>query len=487
MSPEKLFQLVFSMTKDQKSYFRRNFKGTRKTLDLLLYDRILSVSEINKNTLKKIRGKEFKEPSKFHYYRLLLSEKIIQSLVAQEGAGTSPIPFIEKAVAMDLTDLARKELEKQLLFAQEGEDFERMVYLYGFRDHLQEVYQESLPLVESIQGLDIIKSHLSDLDRLKNLYKVGKSGLKMKPTERLLVANRIKLGLVEISPESITGKRWKLKVSALDSILREDYSRAQQLQGDLIDLVKNNEGLIPSQYWYLRELVQFFKLSLALSEKLLCFKIHKEIQEFEPTNLKEIELKERELLKVSRAIADHFCSEKIALFAAQRFEDSPISFSQEERMTFYFFFASTFFHSGNWEKSLEFLAKVKEIHPKKWDSRIGWEVDAIAALVLSEKDEFEKAELYVRSLQRKLAGIEEEYPLLTYSIIRKYVYSIGGVEIEEFEKMQNELVHLLQKKNENKSAQFFNVQFWVEGKIRGCLPSDLIAEFGKDAEKAIAS
>jgi len=486
MSPEKLHQLVLSMNKDQKSYFRRHFQGSKKTLDILLYDRLLKTPELTKEALVKVRGKEFKKPSNFHYYRILLGEKIIQSLVAHEGAGTSPIPFIEKAVAMDLPELARKELEKQLLMAQEKENFVRMNYLFQFRAGLVDSFQEKLPVSEAIMTLEELNGLIGENESLTTLIELGREALKLKPSERLLFANRIHFETDKLNPQSLTGKRLKLKAVALKAILMEDYESGHKSQTQLIKLAEEKSILVPSRFWYLKELVQLFSLSLATSKKAICFELRQRIQDFEPQNLKETILKEKELLRVSRDVADYYCSEEIASFGVERFERNEQLFSPAEQSLFYLFFASTFFHSENWSKCLFCIQKIKEIHPRNWDKRISWEVEAIKCLVLAETEDFDGAESTLRSLKRRLSEVEEQFPSETYSVIKDYVFSGGQMDSEKLIETQKALSALLSRSNEKRAALFFNIQFWIEGKIHKVSPSQIISEFGKNSEKAIA-
>ncbi len=486
MSPEKLHQLVLSMTKDQKSYFRRHFQGSKKTLDILLYDRLLKTPELTKEDLKKVRGEEFKKSGNFHYYRILLGEKLIQSLVAHEGSGTSPIPFIEKAVAMDLPELARKELEKQLLMAQEAEDFARMSYLYQFRAGLVDSFQEKLPISEAVLTIEELSDLIDEKQSLTSLIELGREALRLKPAERLLFANRIKTEIDNLKPKSITGKRLKLKALSLKAILMEDYESAHKSQHQLIQLAREKSSMIPSHFWYLKELVQLFSLSLATSRKALCFKLLQEIQDFEPSNLKEAVLKEKELSRVSRDVADYYCSEEIASFGLDQFERNKKHFSPAEQSIFYFFFASTFFHCENWDNCIFCIQKIKEIHPRHWDQRIIWEVEALKCLVWAETEDFDRAESALRSLTRRLNEVEEQFPIKTYSVIKDYIFSGGRMELEVLTEAQQALSILLRRSSEKRSALFFNIQFWIEGKIQKVSPSQIISEFGKDPNKAIA-
>ena len=133
MTAENLYNLVQGLSREQKTRFTRYTKGARKSLDLVLYERLLAAKSFDEKSAAKIRGKEFRNATQYYLYRCKLAERIIQSLVMYEQDRFDPAEFIRKAVQLDAVELAEKVWVEELTAAQTIEDYPKMVFLHPFR------------------------------------------------------------------------------------------------------------------------------------------------------------------------------------------------------------------------------------------------------------------------------------------------------------------------------------------------------------------
>ena len=480
MSPEKIHALIHSLSKEQKTYFRRFSKSSKKTLDIILYDRFLKEKALNKTALKRIRGKEFEESRMFYFYRVALGEKIIASLVSLDGESTSPIRFIEKAFAEDAVELGERALKKEMAQAIELEDFSRLQYLHQLKEQLESSFKLKIELEPKFLDHDQCQSRIQEIADVKVLQSRISASFALDFHSKTLVANSIRAQLDQVEVTSSETQIWKQKIATGLYILKEDYALAFATHNSLVDYLISRKFFPLSPIQSIEEVNLAIRLAVLAGFRKESFELIQILESIDVKHRREARHKEKENITTAIYVADNFADLALMRKAFTQFEDRIGLFPQENQSFNYFLAGVTFLFNQQYEEAIEALQKVKAIPSRKWKA-ISWEPDLILALAYLGIEKFNYFESAIRSAEKRARNHPSAYPSLAISTVKNTYFREGYGKLElhkDFEKISS----LLQDPTEKRAALLVDIRYWILGSLENTLPADYCKETGKSVQ-----
>ncbi len=477
MTIEKLYYLVHSLTRDQKSNFTRYIRGGKKTLDVVLYERILAQKNFDDKASEIIRGKEFKVASKYYLYRIKLAEKIIQSLVSFETAKVSALSFIRRAVTMDAVELAEKALSEEMINAQHDEDYSTLRYLYDFAYDLEQDYNfkfnyhKQLKSRAEVQFLDESQHTLEDL-----LLQIRKSFVKNADSRRM-AALGLQSRLEEIEPETNRATFTFNKVKVGISLLDRSLDKAQELQKGLVTQMLETKARF-SITRLSKEISSLIRLSEEVGDKETALQYNLAFSQLSPKTL--IEQKEFSKSRIIQAITvgEFWANLSLAEKSLQELNENRFQFDNSDLARLYLKLGLNFFYNEEYAKALSCLREVRSIPGKDWN-RISWEPDTLVLLCHFEKGSQDIIDSLARAAYRNTRKYDLEYPNAVVKIINHIIRLDGNASDEIYQKGLSQIQSILKSSDEIHAAQYFDFSIWLHSKIQKTSQASLFSHIGK--------
>lgn len=483
MTVEKLYYLVHSLTRDQKSNFTRYIRGGKKTLDVVLYERILSQKNFNEKASEIIRGKEFKVASKYYLYRIKLAEKIIQSLVSFESSKVSALSFIRRAVTMDAVELAEKALAEEMIKAQNNESYSTLRYLFDFAYDLEQdynfkfSYHKDLKSREEVKYLDEVQHSLEDL-----LLQIRRSFVQ-NADSRKMAASMIASRLEEIEPETQKAEYTYTKVKVGISLLTKSMGKAQELQKGLVKQMLDAE-IEFSITRMSKEISSLIRMSEDVGDKETALHSNFAFSQLSPKTL--IEQKEFSKNRIIQAatVGESWANLSLAEKTLKDLTESRFQFGNSDLVRCFLRLGLNFFYNEKYSEALACLREVRSIPGKDWD-RVTWEPDTLILLCHLEKGNHDVIDSLARAAYRNTRKYDLKYPKTVVKIIHQVIRSNGKVSDEIYHNGLKEIMDILNPGDEihagdeMHAAQYFDFSIWLHAKLQGTTQANLISQIGK--------
>lgn len=477
MTVEKLYHLVHSLTRDQKSNFTRYIRGGKKTLDVVLYERILSQKNFDEKTSDFIRGKEFKVASKYYLYRIKLAEKIIQSLVSFESSKVSALSFIRRAVTMDAIELAEKPLADEMIKAQNNEEYSTLRFLYDFSFSLEQDYNfkfnyhpDLKPRAE-VRHLDDVQHQLEDL-----LFQIRQS-FAQSVDSRKLAASVLTSRLEEITPETSKAQYAYDKVRVGISLLTRSSELAQEYQKNLVRNML--EGKIDYSIIRLsKEISNLIRLSEDIGDKETALHANLSFSQLNPRTL--IEQKEYSKNRIIQTITvgEFWANLSLAQKGYSDLQEAKFQFENSDLVRCYLLLGLNFFYHEEYSKALECFHELRSIPGKDWN-RVTWEPDTLVLLCHLEKGNFDVIDSLARAAYRNTRKYDWEYPKLVVKIVHKIIRANGQISEDIYRQGLEDIENVLKSNDNVDGDMFFDFSIWLHAKLQKTSQADLFSHIGK--------
>ncbi len=472
MTPEKLHQLVSNLSKGQRKAFRRSLLG-KNTMYEILYDRLCKYDVTAEVDWKKVRGKEFRDPSKYYRYRVHLAEKIIGSLIAQEGHPVDEFAFIRKAYLEELPEMGKKHAEAILEAAWKEEDFEKVLYIYRFFAKLELELGVKINAPERMRTEAEAAQLVREIREIEGLWKRAKYGVSQNFESRKLIKFRLKSELPGLTISSILAQHLLLRLKVAIEVLDESYASATTYQAELVHLLIEKEQAQPL---VLEEVVQLIRLSITSNDLKRSQRYFQLLEEIEPQSARASIIKEKKKIAVGVIFADHFANSNLAFNLRKSFTGNIALFSETEQSSYWFFLGTTHFYSEQYDEAYFCFLKAKQIPSNRW-YKFSWEIDALCCLCLLAMDRPEEAFSAFRAAKRRSRDAEAAYPGKAVKIIGHYVHQ---GEIPRPLELIRELEELYSDPNEKRASLLFNLNLWLYSQYTRKPAAYFLKQYGKD-------
>ena len=484
MTVEKLYYLVHSLTRDQKSNFTRYTRGGKKGLDIVLYERILAQKELTAKAAETIRGKEFKVASKYYLYRVKLAERIIQSLVSFESAKVSALSYIHRAVTMDAVELAEKTLADEMIKAQEREDFATLRYLYDFSSELQQDYNFKFTYHKDLRSREEVKYLTDTQHTLEDLLVQIRQYFPKTGEDRRIGASFLSSRLAEIEPETHKARYTfeKVRVGLALLAIENDKSLDQQqqpfdLQKGLVNQMLTRKDLF-STTRMCRELSILIRLAEFVGDRDAALHYTLTYSRLDPRTLIEEKEFSKDRIVKTIDVGELWANLTLAEKGIQELEECRFQFDNRQLVHAYLKLGLNFFYNEQFSNALSCFQKVRSIPGKDW-GRVSWEPDTLLLLCHLELGNLDVIDSLARSAYRNTKKYESEYPKTVVRIIQQVVRAGTLAAREVYPKGLNEIRRTWDPGEEVHESPFFDFSIWLEAKIEGVSQADLFASMGK--------
>lgn len=477
MTAESLYFLVHSLTKEQKSKFTRFIKGSRKSLDLVLYERIQQAKELSEKTHAKIRGKEFRNATQYYLYRCKLAERIIQSLVMYEKSRFDPAEFIRKAVQLDAVELADKAWQEELASAESLEDYSRLVFMHDLAKELSSIYkirftlpEDRLSRREVRERQDIHFAFDEILDQIRDAFRRDYDS-------KLMIAGSLGDRVREIEKPTLRSEIMALKARVGFAMLREDYNGTVDLQSQLIDKMEDAPFDFPIAQLVF-EHTQIVRLAVRAGQRDTSVRYHLRLSQLEAMSPIEKRIVRTESILNQFTLGEYYANLHMIEEGLVGLDLHPDYFSDGRRAYLQMLAALGYFYQDEHKKSIKSLNKLRSL-PSKSHQLLTWEPEALLATIHLDRGNIDVFDSLVRSASASIGPDSPEYPRLLFKTLRKISQAPLNERPAIYEKSIQEFHQIFQSPTEQRLASRFNIALWLESKLKGVSQASLISEAGK--------
>lgn len=465
MTGEGLFNLVQSLSKQQKANFSRFVdarKGSKPNY-YTLFERMLSRKTYDE---KQIRGRLFQNPGKYYQNREILIDKLIQSLVYFNGSRGSVRSYVLQAIELNVPDLARKRLKASMVEAHECNDWASLEFLHRLRDELGEAYRVALPLPGSVPSAQEVRKVHRSWELLEDLQNRIKHHLQHNFGDHLFHAEAFQSKLDETPVIGDKGLYLSKKVRVSLEILRQRYDKAVHFQEKVVEVL-NASGIFLKNALLIKEYSILTRLALEVGADQTALQSAFRLGAVPATNSREEELRAYYKTKSLVAVAKVQGNFEMGLEGYTLLKDHTGLFTEGEVPTYLLGCAIVFFLHGEYQMTLESLATIRAAKRSHWEE-LNWSVDLLRLLCNYELENIEVLDSLYRTLVRTAQSQEREFPLFASRLVSKMFNTAGKEEASQVWQEGREMfTAYCSDPKENLMANVFDLRLWFESKANG--------------------
>ncbi len=462
MTGEGLFNLVQSLSKQQKANFSR-FVDARKGSNPNYYTLFERMQAFRSYEEKGIRGKLFQNSSKYYQNREILTDKLIQSMVYFNGSRGSVRSYVLQAIELNAVEQGRKRLEACMLEACERKDWPVLAYLHRFREELKEAYRLDLPLPEGVPAAEEIRGALQSWDMLLDLQRKVKHHLQENFGDHLFHYKSFQSKLEEIPTIGAKGLILSGKVRVSLEILKQDYHKAVQFQEDLVRRLESAPVFLKNAL-LIKELSILIRLALETGADQIALKSTFALGSVPVSNPREEELKTYHQTKSLISVAQTQGNLEMASKGYSLVLEHTGIFSEGELPTYYFGCATVFFLHGAYAQALEAVTAIRAAKRSHWEE-LNWSVDALRLLCNYELGNAEVLDPLQRTLVRSARAQEKNYPLFASRWVVKMMNAANQKEaLQVWKQGVEEYDSYCGNPKEVLTTKVFDLRPWLESK-----------------------
>lgn len=491
----ELFKLIKTLTKSEKRFFKlsSSLQSGEKNY-LKIFDVIEKQDEYDEEALKnEFKGETFIKhlPSeKNHLYKLIL--KSLRSFYSEQSVSSSLKQEI-KNVEILYNKALYKECEKFVHRAKEvAKKYEKFYYWFEL------IAWEKL-LIESAYEQGVFSDQLDDLveeegmvvDKLRNLgeYTVIYSkinlifrsgGFTRNEAERQKVEEIADYHLIKGKNTALSTKAASIcyYIKGLCAAANRNYTDSFQFFNRTREILDNNPAIkSDTASRYVMTLFHLLRCHIDNHQYEMARNLISEIRSL--TSKKDFNS-----IDLAVKIFGNSYVQELALLHAQgefqkslelipAIEKSQLSFegklSKEMDVLLTYNIAYGYFGVGEYKKALHYLNEVLNDNEQNLRQDVYSFARLFNLIIHYELENYDFLEYIIKSTNRYLNKQERDYQVefVFIKYLRKLAKTHPGIQRSEvFEDLNNELSPLLQDHNERVVLEFFNVEAWVESKLK---------------------
>lgn len=491
----ELFKLIKSLTKSEKRFFKlsSSLQSGEKNY-LKIFDAIEKQEEYDEEQLKReFEGETFVKhlPSeKNHLYKLIL--KSLRSFYSEQSVSSSLKQEI-KNVEILYSKALYKECEKFVQRAKEiAREYEKFYYWFEliawekllmesafeqgvFSDDMDALIEEEEMVIAKLRNL---AEYTVIYSKINLIFRSG--GFTRNETERATVQEIADYHLIKGKNTAISTKAASIcyYIKGLCAATNRNYEDSFQFFNRTREILDNNPAI---------KLDTASRYVMTLFHLLRCYIDDKQ---FEKARNLIVEIRELSTKKgfnsidLTAKIFGNSYIQELALFHAEgafqkslellpEIEENQRVFegklSKEIEILLAYNIAYSYFGVGEYKKALGYLNEVLNDNEQNLRQDV-YSFSRLFNLVIHfELENYDFLEYIIKSTNRYLNKQERDYQVEFVFIkhLRKLAKINSGVQrMEIFENLNDELKPLLQDHNERVVLEYFNVEAWVESKLK---------------------
>lgn len=468
MSPEKLHFIIQGLTKGQKIAFRNWVRGSagehreKKPLYLVLYERLQKLEVYDE---KKVRGEEFKSSRSFLKHREQLFEKLLAGLSTGFDSEGRVLSHIKVALKLGAIANAKKmfQLETQTAFQQSYYDYFKR--LMAFRKSVFLDFRVELLDSMSRASVEALEAHLIKVERLINTHqRVLKTLYSSREKKKSLILE-LEVLLEDIHPGNPVEKYWMKKMEIDKLYLEGKYDYAHQVQLD-ISFGVESKVLICSPAQQIREYASGIISSFSTGNRDSAIFFAMKLSSWEPESNLERRMKIRQWTFRSIEAGNALFDLDFANQGLERLLENDQFFFDKEVVKYLYFSALTYLSVGEFSFGLKCITKIEEF-PSKAYGELTWQPDVLKSVLLFELGEIRILENQLRTSKRKANSTGYVFPILVIDSINILLQNNTSKGLQFLKtRLKENLQSLNKDPDEARQAKFFNLELWIESKIK---------------------
>lgn len=491
----ELFKLIKTLTKSEKRFFKlsSSLQSGEKNY-LKIFDAIEKQDEYDEEALKtEFAGETFVKhlPSeKNHLYKLIL--KSLRSFYSEQSVSSSLKQEI-KNVEILYSKALYKECEKFVLRAKEtAKQYEKFYYWFEliaweklllesayeqgvFSDQLDNLIEEEGMVIEKLQNLG---EYTVIYSKINLIFRSG--GFTRNEAERQKVQEIADYHLIKGKNTALSTKAASIcyYIKGLCAATNRNYDDSFQFFNRTREILDNNPA------------IKFDTASRYVMTLFHLLRCHIDSHQYDKARDLIAEIRNLESKKgfnsidLSVKIFGNSYIQELALLHAEGdfqkslelipiIEKNQISFegklSKEMEILLAYNIAYSYFGVGEYKKALHYLNEVLNDNEQNLRQDVYSFARLFNLVIHFELENYDFLEYIIKSTNRYLNKQERDYQVefVFIKYLRKLAKVQSGIQRNEiFEDLSNELKPLLLDHNERVVLEYFNVEAWVESKLK---------------------
>jgi hypothetical protein len=462
MELQKLYHLVHNIGRSERKAFSRWMKFKGSSLDLLLYNRILSAKVLSSDKEDLIRGSEFANASQFYIYRNRLAEHILNSMSASSENPISLVSFINNAIGWDMVDAASRVLSKEMEKAANLEDYSSLLYWYDFVSVVEAKANVKILLPESTLSCDQVRKNHDFEYRIQSIIQSIREAIKLPQEKRASEANRIQSHLDSLESNTKSGRNLLLLARRNLLVLEGMYDLALELGKHLLDQMLSWPEKY-SGFQTAKEMVLLSLISSYAGDRSQAIHYSMRISNIIPSTFNEECQIGRLRIRACITTGEYYADLPMCESGYAGLESHFSLFPPYRQKRLLMLSGLTYFYHGKHAKAVSAIRKCLEIS-NDGGGRLTWEPYFMLALLhfeLGNEDILDSLLLPVVRLS-KLA--KNEFPTIALKFFNQLRKAPQFDRKAIIGRQIGELTSLFENTSENRAADFFPMQYWLQSK-----------------------
>ena len=455
---KKLFKLIKSLSEEQCKVVELALDGMLSKNLPVLFRRMNELEQWDEDSRNYIKnGGRFTNRGKYHTYCKELRRTIV-SIFCQPSDFGFDLVYIQKAIELDVLELAVEKAWESIQEAQREEDRARLLIILAKVQDLELAHRIRFEFPGEVPDIHELKGDFDQEVVLGSLMVKVKKAFKENYESRLLTAGTISEQMSGVVPIGRKSRFRKQKVAIGCKILTRDFHAALALQEQLVDWM-----LAERNVYQFTELVyeidSLTRMSVSCRRRDLISKSHLFFSSLEPQTPGQVKQKAKTGLETCAFIGEYLPSKTI-LMSSEKYLEHVEGVNPSILANVYFSQALAYFYFGEIDNALSKLLEFSFISTKH-SSHLQWEFLLLQAICLKEKGEIEPVFYNLEQAKYHAGKSDSQYPKMAVSMFSKYFISGNSDDLPLY---IEKLTEILQGKKEQLSSRNFDLRHFFRSK-----------------------
>lgn len=474
MKLNNFFSLVHNLSEKEHEEFSKFMYGKKKSHTFLLYTRILKSKDLSDDSVKRIKGKEFKDPSKFCIYRDKVMDAILTFIVQSKEPVFPIITRIKEAFIRGADEYGEETLFDEVAKLENEEDYTAIQVFYALIEDLQTNHGVKIQIPGGLIKPIEIKTRIIRSQILNGAIEATRKAPGLPENELQNLLSSIK-NVANRKYESKGNQRLGLILQRNIAFLKSDYAAAFRL-GEAVLNSLEGEQYGSSVYSIVKEL-----RLLAINAAYLNFRDRSTAYCMRLSRMESIVDSENEFLiktriKVKAAIAYKLIDLPLAQECLDELNHTIMLFHNARHIANrYHTIGLAFFFGGSYTRASECFRIVRKSLPKG-SKFLKWEPQLLIAICAYEAGESRKIDDLLRSAKRGATSSGMQYPLRAIDLFQRIFDSPTSDHRLLYHRGLTILKELLLIQDEKRISLAIQFEYWIEAKMREVSMKKIIEE-----------
>lgn len=462
MTLEQIHDIVHGLSSNQRNHFSRFVgKEGKKNKYWVLYQRLKDTKVLTSQVEKRIRGKEFTNTDTFNQYRIILADKIVQSVASQQKEVENSKSYVEAALSLGIFELAKKSLFSQMERAFEKQEY---FYLQAHFERLREIrrtYKVDWTVPKGLPTMAEVRKVCSNIGLLEDLTTRVVNGLQngggfVVDTADLERVDELELG-TDVERYLYMGLKSKM------SLQQEDYLGAAAHHEKLVNALISGEIKSPFVV-QVRETIFLIRLALITKDDRKALKYNSLLANFSSFGKDDAEYFSSLRVETNISVALNTWNDELILDVYDELKETIDSNNQLRAVYLKYFGSLVLFYNGQYELAKDILTSLRNNYTKNQLDGYFWAVEILFLLCHFELKSSDLIESIIPNCERTFRKRKYGYPLMILQSIKRFNKS-PVLLIEDLTEVLRNVEGLRSQEVEISLFNFFDFSFWLKEKL----------------------